>query len=110
MARVGSTGAMCVALVLALAGCSHDPSAPPSPPLALDLSGVWAGTWSGSNETNGYVTGTWEASVTQTSNGMTGTMVLGGDGRFFNGEAAQIILRMMAASGVARPSRTYPWA
>ena len=79
MARVGSTGAMCVALVLALAGCSHDPSAPPSPPLALDLSGVWAGTWSGSNETNGYVTGTWEASVTQTSNGMTGTMVLGGD-------------------------------
>src|SRR5207344_3123916 len=30
------------------------------------------------------------------------TMVLGGDGRFFNGEAAQIILRMMAANGVAR--------
>jgi phosphoglucomutase len=30
------------------------------------------------------------------------TMVLGGDGRFFNDEAAQIILRMMAANGVAR--------
>src|SRR5437016_9474473 len=30
------------------------------------------------------------------------TLVLGGDGRFFNQEAAQIILGMMAANGVAR--------
>jgi phosphoglucomutase len=30
------------------------------------------------------------------------TLVLGGDGRFFNDTAAQIILRMMAANGVAR--------
>jgi phosphoglucomutase len=28
------------------------------------------------------------------------TLVLGGDGRFFNAEAAQIVLRMMAANGV----------
>ncbi len=31
-----------------------------------------------------------------------GTFVLGGDGRFFNDRAAQVILRMAAANGVAR--------
>lgn len=63
---------------LLLAGC-RDETEPAEEPLAVDMSGEWAGTWSGSNTQQGYVTGTWEASVTQTASGVTGSVVLGGD-------------------------------
>ena len=39
---------------------------------------------------------------TRTENGAGKTFVLGGDGRYFNDRAAQVILRMAAANGAAR--------
>ena len=50
-----------------------------------------------------FVQSVFDALPEAVGDGVTGkTLVLGGDGRFFNDEAAQIILRMMAANGVAR--------
>jgi DNA-binding beta-propeller fold protein YncE len=71
--------AIAIAAALALASCDDDgPSVVEEPPPVVDLSGTWAGTWSGSNQ-YGFVTGTWEATVAQAPSGVTGTMVLGGD-------------------------------
>ena len=50
-----------------------------------------------------FIQSTFDALPDAVGEGVGGkTLVLGGDGRFFNTEAAQIILRMMAANGVAR--------
>jgi phosphoglucomutase len=50
-----------------------------------------------------FVQSVFDALPEAVGDGVSGkTLVLGGDGRFFNAEAAQIILRMMAANGVAR--------
>ena len=51
-------------------------STPPTPP---DISGVWAGTWTGTNTPQGLVTGTWEAELSQSATGVTGTATLRGD-------------------------------
>jgi len=55
--------------------------APPPPPQApVELLGIWAGTWTGTNTPQGLVTGTWEAEIVQTSaNTMSGTGTLRGD-------------------------------
>lgn len=66
-------------LNLLLAGCyggGGDESPPKVPP---DLSGVWAGTWQGTDPVLGQVGGFLEASLVQGSSGVTGTATLLGD-------------------------------
>jgi YVTN family beta-propeller protein len=64
-----------------LAGCGGGGggggSGTASPP--PDISGVWAGTWTGTNTPQGLVTGTWEAELSQSATGVTGTATLRGD-------------------------------
>ena len=64
--------------IATLAGCGgggSDSTAPAVP----DLSGVWAGSWQGSDPALGLVTGTWEASIVRTDSGAAGTATLLGD-------------------------------
>jgi YVTN family beta-propeller protein len=78
MVRCGRT--LSIVLAAALAACAGEREEDRAPsPLAVDLSGVWAGTWWGYDQVHGFVTGTWEASVTQTATGVDGAIVLGGD-------------------------------
>jgi YVTN family beta-propeller protein len=69
-------------LVALYAGCGGGGGgAPPPPPNApVELLGIWAGTWTGTNTPQGLVTGTWEADIAQTSaNSISGTGTLRGD-------------------------------
>jgi len=63
---------------LASASCGGDEESgtPPPPP---DISGIWAGTWAGTDPIAGTVTGNWESELIQTSNSVTGTSRLSGD-------------------------------
>ncbi len=60
-------------------GCGGDGGPPPAPTPPPDLAGVWAGTWTGTNTPQGLVTGTWEAELSQSDTGVTGTATLRGD-------------------------------
>jgi len=67
---------------LALVSCGgEDGGAPPrSPsPAPPNISGVWAGTWTGFNPAIGPVTGDWENELLQTGSDVTGTSRLSGD-------------------------------
>ncbi len=67
-------------LVIAFISCGGGggESAPPAP-ARPNLSGVWAGTWSGTDPIAGQVTGSWEAELTQSETGVSGAAFLGGD-------------------------------
>jgi YVTN family beta-propeller protein len=55
-------------------------SIPPNEPEpSIDLSGVWAGTWSGKDPVEGDVHGHWEAVVNQNNRNVNGSFVLSGD-------------------------------
>jgi YVTN family beta-propeller protein len=72
------------AFALALAACGGggggggggDSFNGPAPP---DLSGVWAGTWSGTDPFVGSVNGNWEADLSQDGTEVEGPMILSGD-------------------------------
>ncbi len=49
------------------------------PPPVADVSGVWAGTWTGMDPVAGRVTGNWEADVVQGESGVSGSVTLSGD-------------------------------
>ncbi|MCO5107087.1 MAG: YncE family protein [Burkholderiaceae bacterium] len=73
------TRAAALALGLAtIAGCGGG-GAESTAPVVPDLSGVWAGSWQGSDPALGLVTGTWEASIARNDSGATGTATLLGD-------------------------------
>ena len=70
------------ALVLLMAACGPEdatvatyPDEPPPP----DLSGVWAGTWQGSDPEMGVVTGNWQGELSQYNDSVVGGMRLSGD-------------------------------
>ena len=66
---------------LALAACGGgDGGGGGTPPSAApDLSGIWAGTWAGTDPIFGTVTGNWEVELAQTASAVTGTTRLSGD-------------------------------
>jgi hypothetical protein len=80
-----ATGFMLVTLAGCGGGGSGGSSTTSPPP---DISGVWAGTWTGTDPTLGLVTGTWEAELSQSATGVTGTGTLRGDVDCMDGAVA----------------------
>jgi YVTN family beta-propeller protein len=62
--------------VLILVSCGGGDGGSPAPP---DLSGVWAGSWQGTDPQLGFVSGTWEVEITQGASSAAGSAVLLGD-------------------------------
>lgn len=76
----GLRRALLIATTLLFGACSSGGgNAPPPAPLPPDLSGVWAGTWQGSNALLGQVTGTWDQTIFQGAASANGPVLLLGD-------------------------------
>lgn len=81
--RTGKGAVVLLVCALIIAACGSDKPepllVPPANTPVIDISGVWAGTWSGTDPGYGQVSGDWEAEVSQTSSTISGTGSLGGD-------------------------------
>ncbi len=84
--RVGLSVALIT--LTAIAGCGGRGGGTPPPPPPPDLSGVWAGGWQGVDPTLGSVTGTWEATLSGSANGVSGSGTLRGDVDCMDGSVA----------------------
>ncbi len=80
-----------LAFIISASGCSNkssDTEVQPTPaPPPIDISGAWAGTWSGIDPVAGQVSGNWEAEITQSTSGITGSGTLIGDVDCMDGSA-----------------------
>lgn len=74
-------------LFIIIAGCSKNKSDTSPAPPSIDISGAWAGTWSGYDPGFGQVSGNWEAEVTQSASSITGFGTLFGDVDCMDGSA-----------------------
>jgi YVTN family beta-propeller protein len=100
---VRQLSAFCFLPVLLLISCSEkgDPI-PPKP--SIDLSGVWAGSWTGSDPVIGPVSGTWEAEMTQPGYRVRASYRLDGDVDCPNGTLTGAVGPSNVVSGtVLRP-------
>jgi len=97
-------------LLFALAGCGGgggDEPPPPAPP--EELFGVWAGTWTGTNTTQGLVTGTWEAELVPSgTSGVAGSGTLRGDIDCMDGVLTGSVDANNVLSGTLDRSPCYP--
>ena len=92
-----------------LTGCGGGGDAPP-PQTPPDLSGVWAGSWHGSDPSLGFVSGTWETEITQGSSSASGPAELFGDIDCMDGRMQTNPTAQNAVTGtVVRPPHC-PWA
>ena len=66
-------------IALFCAGCGGGGGDPPPPPPDIDLSGVWAGAWQGSDPSLGSVSGTWEVVISQDGRSAAGPSLILGD-------------------------------
>jgi YVTN family beta-propeller protein len=69
--------------IIGMAGCGGGGGGGSSPAVTAskppDISGGWAGTWSGDDPVSGKVTGNWQADVLQTATSISGSGTLSGD-------------------------------
>lgn len=87
----------------ALAGCGGASDGPPQPPPPPDLSGVWAGSWQGVDPAIGPVSGTWEATLSGNSTGVSGSGSLLGDVDCMDGTVAGAVSGNTFPGTLARP-------